>query len=91
MTWAIAGSEIQAKTVNTKTDNASTFFMIVLLLSYLAHERRSQGDNAEMPKRVLYQRLTFFLSTPDFLRRACVRLHSVLIAQETECQIALSL
>jgi len=32
MTWAIAGSEIQAKTVNTKTDNASTFFMIVLLL-----------------------------------------------------------
>jgi hypothetical protein len=35
---AIAGPEIEAKTVNTKTDNANNFFMgVVLLNSYLAH------------------------------------------------------
>jgi hypothetical protein len=33
---AIAGPEIEAKTVNTKTDNASNFFMIIILLRHTA-------------------------------------------------------
>jgi hypothetical protein len=33
MSAAIAGPEIEAKTVNTKTDNASNCFMIIILLS----------------------------------------------------------
>jgi hypothetical protein len=33
MSAAIAGPEIEAKTVNTKTDNVSNCFMISILLS----------------------------------------------------------
>ena len=33
MSAAVAGPEIEAKTVNTKTDNVSNCFMIIILLS----------------------------------------------------------
>ena len=36
MSAAIAGAEIEAKTVNTKTDNVSNFLMIIILLSQTA-------------------------------------------------------
>jgi len=35
MSAAMAGPEIEAKTVNTKTDNASNFLMIIILLRQL--------------------------------------------------------
>jgi hypothetical protein len=46
---AIAGPEIEAKTVNTKTDNANNFFMgVVLLNSYLAHRHAARFRRRQM-------------------------------------------
>jgi len=36
MSAATAGPEIEANTVNTKTDNVSNFFMIIILLRQAA-------------------------------------------------------